>query len=48
MEVSNEMKEDIRKIQSDLRNAIRIHQVRIVIELYLVININGKNREDKS
>lgn len=27
MEVSNEIKEDIRKTQSDLKNAIRIHQV---------------------
>lgn len=31
MEVSNEIKEDIRKTQSDLKNAIRIHQVGIVI-----------------
>lgn len=28
MEVSNEIKEDIRKTQSDLKNAIRLHQVR--------------------
>lgn len=27
MEVSNEIKEDIRKTQSDLKNAIRVHQV---------------------
>ncbi|CAH0628763.1 unnamed protein product [Chrysodeixis includens] len=27
MEVSNEIKEDIRKTQSDLKNAIRIHQI---------------------
>lgn len=27
MEVSNEIKEDIRKTQTDLKNAIRVHQV---------------------
>lgn len=28
MEVSNEIKEEIRKTQTDLKNAIRVHQVR--------------------
>lgn len=31
MEVSNEIKEDIRKTQSDLKNAIRVHQVGEVV-----------------
>lgn len=28
MEVSNEIKEDIRKTQTELKNAIRVHQVK--------------------
>lgn len=28
MEVSNEIKEEIRKTQTELKNAIRVHQVR--------------------
>lgn len=30
MEVSNEIKEDIRKTQSELKNAIKIHQVSLL------------------
>lgn len=36
MEVSNEIKEDIRKTQSDLKNAIRIHQVGLLITDYCI------------
>lgn len=34
MEVSNEIKEDIRKTQTDLKNAIRIHQVCLNIKAH--------------
>lgn len=46
MEVSNEIKEDIRKTQTELKNAIRVHQVKrlyyfvirlLIILVYLVI-----------
>lgn len=37
MEVSNEIKEDIRKTQSDLKNAIRIHQVDNVTVIILFL-----------
>lgn len=38
MEVSNEIKEDIRKTQSDLKNAIRIHQVFIFLFFVYILN----------
>lgn len=41
MEVSNEIKEDIRKTQSDLKNAIRIHQVGNVFEFLFTLNTPG-------
>lgn len=34
MEVSNEIKEDIRKTQSDLKNAIRVHQVGLSLSYF--------------
>lgn len=37
MEVSNEIKEEIRKTQTDLKNAIRVHQVCYCIKEFLNI-----------
>lgn len=43
MEVSNEIKEDIRKTQTELKNAIRVHQVKrlyyFVIRLLIILVI---------
>ncbi|CAH2237202.1 jg11175 [Pararge aegeria aegeria] len=44
MEVSNEIKEDIRKTQSDLKNAIRIHQIWVARLQENENNIHVKNK----
>ncbi|XP_045763841.1 uncharacterized protein LOC123866364 [Maniola jurtina] len=44
MEVSNEIKEDIRKTQSDLKNAIRIHQIWVARLQEDENNIHVKNK----
>ncbi|XP_046978796.1 uncharacterized protein LOC124544335 isoform X2 [Vanessa cardui] len=44
MEVSNEIKEDIRKTQSDLKNAIRVHQIWVARLQEDENNANLKNK----
>ncbi|XP_052738046.1 uncharacterized protein LOC112050321 [Bicyclus anynana] len=44
MEVSNEIKEDIRKTQSDLKNAIRIHQIWVARLQENENNVHVKNK----
>lgn len=41
MEVSNEIKEEIRKTQSELKNAIKIHQVSLLL-YWILFDIDKK------